>query len=127
MTQPDRTRTPLAVLGQPDPQFEYHMGKLKIPYLNFSQKELDLIDAAQRTAPEDLDEDELTDFVTEKRKAETDLAFEMLSRRFPRATLTWDEVYRTINPADLWAWVNSLFRGEKGEPKRATEQAPPAG
>ncbi|GAA5503020.1 hypothetical protein Dxin01_02769 [Deinococcus xinjiangensis] len=121
----DRTKTALAVLGKPDRNFLYSMGRLEIPYLSLSFKELDLIDEAQRQMPDDLDPDEIIDFLKARRHAETMLAHAMLERRFPDRAPTFDEVYATVNHADLWHWVQDLANGGKGEAIGATAEAPP--
>ncbi|WP_104992724.1 hypothetical protein [Deinococcus sp. NW-56] len=114
MTQTDRTRTALAVLGQPDRTFAYHMGPLAIPYLSLSFREMDLIDAIPTLEDP---EDDTPEFRTRKRRAECEAAFELLSRRLgAKGPGSVEEVAQVLNPADFYGWVNDLIGGGKGEP-----------
>lgn len=116
MTSTDKTRTALAVLGKPDKTFAYHMGALSIPYLALSFREMDLIESIPLEAPAGLDDEDLSDFLREKRARESECAYHLLRRRLgDRAPQSQEEVHEILNADLVWAWFRSLWAGEKGE------------
>ncbi|GAA5514768.1 hypothetical protein Dcar01_03529 [Deinococcus carri] len=118
----DRTKSALAVLGQPDRKFAYDLGGVPVPYLALSNKELDLIDAIPTATPEGLDDAEMLDFLREKRWLESEAAYHMLCKRLgTKGPQSVEEVHDLLNADLFYPWVNSLMRGDKGEPVGATD------
>ncbi|GAA4002401.1 hypothetical protein GCM10022631_11380 [Deinococcus rubellus] len=125
-TKESPTRSVKAALGQPDSDNGWQVGSLFVPYLSFSQRELDeMMDL-------DLDRNEAIDAggksdrrvfaaVVELRPKEYALYAQMFNRRM-RGELTGEQLYgeESVTNEDLSAWRTRTASGGQ-DPK-----APPA-
>jgi len=122
------TRSTRAALGQPDKENGWAVGPYHVPYLSFSQREMDDLmdtDVAREELQALPSETKARDFAQQLRviRQTTSAAYARLfARRMGEAAPTAEQVYDELSEADLTAWRTRTASG--GQDPKAQPAAP---